>query len=250
YHPDKVGINFDPHKYEIFQAAYQVLSDSSLKSQYDQYRHAKIQRQRANDLFEGKRRRMKEDLEAREKNGVSGLNKRSRDEEAKQAELQSELRRLAEEGRKRRAARERKMAENAMSSPTSVPLKESSHGKNHEIPVTCTEDEEKIERLEQRIREAEEAKAKRKLKRKAQKGGLKTSIDDESSHTGSSLGEQRKHIPLKLSKASSSPKISSPSFSMPKNDDFAATMARLRAAEKARQEKDLKKEESETAQVL
>ncbi|RKF58432.1 putative pre-mrna-splicing factor cwc23 [Erysiphe neolycopersici] len=129
------------------------------------------------------------------------------------------------------------MAENAMSSPTSVPLNQSSLSKIPEIPVKCVEDDEKIERLEQRIREAEEAKAKRKMKRKAQKGSLKASIDDESSHTRSSFEDQRNHIPIKLSKSSSSPKVSTQS-SIPKNDDFATTMARLRAAEKARQEKD------------
>ena len=81
YHPDKVGKNFDPAKYELFQAANDVLSDPELKAKYDGHRNAKLQRQRANELFEGKRRQMKEDLEARERGGVVG-GKRSREDDA------------------------------------------------------------------------------------------------------------------------------------------------------------------------
>ncbi|KAH9215976.1 DnaJ domain-containing protein, partial [Leptodontidium sp. 2 PMI_412] len=66
YHPDKAGKDYDPEKYELFQAANGVLSDPELKAKYDAHRSAKLQRQRANELFEGKRRAMKEDLEARE----------------------------------------------------------------------------------------------------------------------------------------------------------------------------------------
>ncbi|KAI6245125.1 Pre-mRNA-splicing factor cwf23 [Erysiphe necator] len=243
YHPDKVGINFDPEKYEIFQAAYHILSDSSLKSQYDQFRHAKIQKQRANDMFEGKRRRMKEELEAREKNGVPNVNKRSRENEARQMELQPELKRLAEEGRKRRAVREKKMAENAMSSPSSVPLKEGCYSKDAETKVKNMEDDEKIKRLEQKIREAEEAKAKYKLKRKVEKGSPKILVDNESLYNGTRFEEQGNQtsqpIPsiskgIPLDEKSSSAKFSSLPTSY--KDDFATTMARLRAAEKARQE--------------
>ena len=67
YHPDKVGKNFDPAQYEKFQAANEVLGDPALKAKYDNARNARLQKQRANELFEGKRRQMKEDLEARER---------------------------------------------------------------------------------------------------------------------------------------------------------------------------------------
>jgi curved DNA-binding protein CbpA len=72
YHPDKVGKDFDPDKYELFQAANDVLSDAELKAKYDNHRQAKLQKQRANELFEGKRRQMKEELEARERAGATG----------------------------------------------------------------------------------------------------------------------------------------------------------------------------------
>ncbi|KAI0995158.1 hypothetical protein K3495_g13023 [Podosphaera aphanis] len=102
-HPDKAGANFDPAKYELFRAAYEVLSDPSLKAQYDQHREAKVHRQRANELFEGRRKQMKDDLEAREK-GITVGSKRPRDDES-QEEISQEFQRLAEEGNKKRRAR-------------------------------------------------------------------------------------------------------------------------------------------------
>lgn len=167
YHPDKVGAKFDPEKYEIFQAAYEVLSNPSSKSQYDQFRLAKLQKKRANELFEGKRKQMKEDLEAREKNGISRAEKRPGADEA-QPEFQRELKRLAEEGRKKRVERTRMMAENAVSSSKTTSSNENNSSDRHtEESPKYTEKDAEIERLERRIREAEGLKLKRKAEKKA-----------------------------------------------------------------------------------
>lgn len=103
YHPDKVGA--DPVAKENFHLAsigYEILSDPAVKVLYDNARTARLQKQRQNELFEGKRRQMKEDLEMREK-GV----KRGRDEEEGDEEkLEREIRRLAEDGKRRRRERE------------------------------------------------------------------------------------------------------------------------------------------------
>ena len=103
YHPDKVGP--DPvakEKFHLAQVGYDLLSDPSSKAIYDNARTARIQRQRQNELFEGRRRQMKDDLEARER-GV----KRPRDEEEGEEEkLEREIRRLAEDGKRRRKERE------------------------------------------------------------------------------------------------------------------------------------------------
>ena len=96
YHPDKVGA--DPvakEKFHLAQIGYDLLSDPAIKVLYDNTRTARLQRKRQNELFEGRRRQMKDDLEARER-GV----KRGRDEEEGDAE------RLAEDGRRRRKERE------------------------------------------------------------------------------------------------------------------------------------------------
>lgn len=258
YHPDKVGKDFDPEKYELFQAANDVLSDPELKAKYDGHRHAKIQRQRANELFEGKRRQMKEDLEAREKGGVftAGL-KRSREDD----EMEQNLRKLAEEGRKRRAARASMMAENVASSPAPAAQKEPT---NEEQPAAEEQPEEdEVERLERRIQEANEAKAKRRAEKKARKSGIfvpgdSSSVSTSAADAGSKLADLDTATPIKRpdifrglkadDKSSASPKFSfSPSIPTQKKNDFAATMARLRAVEKQRLEKEIIEQESETA---
>jgi DnaJ family protein C protein 17 len=258
YHPDKVGKDFDPEKYELFQAANDVLSDPELKAKYDGHRHAKIQRQRANELFEGKRRQMKEDLEAREKGGVfTAGSKRSREDD----EMEQNLRKLAEEGRKRRAARVSMMTENVASSPAPAAQKEPT---NEEQPAAEEQPEEdEVERLERRIREANEAKAKRRAEKKARKSGIfvpadSSSVSTSAADAGSKLADLDTATPIKRpdifrglkadDKSSASPKFSfSPSIPTQKKNDFAATMARLRAVEKQRLEKEIIEQESETA---
>ncbi|MCJ1486591.1 hypothetical protein MMC06_006769, partial [Schaereria dolodes] len=103
YHPDKVGA--DPiakEKFYLAQIGYDILSDPTIKIIYDNARTAREQKKRQNELFEGKRRLMKEDLEMRER-GV----KRGREEDVGDEEkLEREVRRLAEDGKRRRNERE------------------------------------------------------------------------------------------------------------------------------------------------
>ena len=103
YHPDKVGD--DPiakEKLHLLGIGRQLLSEPTTKAIYDNVRAAQLQRQRQNELFEGRRRQMKDDLEARER-GV----KRPRDEDEGEVEkLEREFRRLAQEGRMKRMERE------------------------------------------------------------------------------------------------------------------------------------------------
>jgi len=262
YHPDKVGKDFDPVKYELFQAANGVLSDPELKAKYDGHRQVKIQRQRANELFDSKRRQMREDLEARERGGGSTAGvKRSREDD-------DMLRKAAEEGRKRRAARESMMAENFKAEPTSSPAppprKEPAKEPAKPPTATTTEEEpeeDEVERLERRIREAEQAKAKRKSEKKARRSGVFVPADSQSAaEAGLKLADRDTATPIRGpnifkglkadEKSSASPKFSfSPSIATPKKSDFAATMARLKAAEKQRMEDEiLQKEAAETAQ--
>ncbi|KAF4636781.1 hypothetical protein G7Y89_g1283 [Cudoniella acicularis] len=259
YHPDKVGRDFDPEKYELFQAANDVLSDPELKAKYDNHRTAKLQRQRANELFEGKRRQMKEDLEARERGGTTAGVKRPREDDAQSGMVQ-ELRKLAEEGRKRRAARASMMAENirvdVASSP--VPPTPSKEPQKASSPTEEQPEEDEVERLERRIREAAEAKAKRKAEKKARKSGIFTPLDSPSVgskvENAPKMADRDTATPIKRpdifkglkadEKSSASPKFS---FlpSTPKSD-FSATMARLKAAEKQRLEEQIRQQESET----
>lgn len=103
YHPDKVGN--DPiakEKFHLAQIGYDLLSDPTVKALYDNARNARLQRDRKHELLKGRRRTMADDLLARER-GV----KRGRDEEEGDEEkLEREIRRLAEDGKRRRKERE------------------------------------------------------------------------------------------------------------------------------------------------
>ena len=103
YHPDKVGN--DPvakEKFHLAQIGCDLLSDPASKAIYDNARSARLQRKRQNDLFEGRRRQMKDDLEARER----GLKRPREDDEGDEEKLEREIRRLAEDGKRRRKERE------------------------------------------------------------------------------------------------------------------------------------------------
>lgn len=101
YHPDKVGSDsVAKEKFHLAQVGYDLLSDPASKALYDNARNARLQRKRQSELFEGRRRQMKDDLEAREK-GV----KRPREEDDEE-KLEREIRRLAEDGKRRRKERE------------------------------------------------------------------------------------------------------------------------------------------------
>ncbi|KAL8675544.1 MAG: hypothetical protein Q9168_000056 [Polycauliona sp. 1 TL-2023] len=103
YHPDKVGN--DPIAKEKFhgaQLAYTVLSDETAKALYENARNAQLQKKRQSELFDVRRRQMKDDLEAREK-GV----KRARDDEDDDLEkFERKFRQLAEDGKRMRAERQ------------------------------------------------------------------------------------------------------------------------------------------------
>ncbi|KAL9598832.1 MAG: hypothetical protein Q9219_004251 [cf. Caloplaca sp. 3 TL-2023] len=103
YHPDKVGNDATAkEKFHLAQIGYDLLSDPTAKALYDNARSAREQRKRQRDLFEGRRRQMKDDLETRER----GVKRARKEEEGDEEKLERELRRLAEDGKRRRRERE------------------------------------------------------------------------------------------------------------------------------------------------
>ena len=103
YHPDKVGN--DPvakEKFHLAQIGYDLLSDPTTKVLYDNTRNARLQKKRQNELFEGRRRQMKDDLEARER----GVKRGREEEDGNEEKLEREIRRLAEDGKRRRKEKE------------------------------------------------------------------------------------------------------------------------------------------------
>lgn len=106
YHPDKVkepaAQETARQNFHLAQVGYDLLSNPTTKALYDNTRTARLQKKRQNELFEGKRRQMKDDLEARER----GVKRARTEEDDNEEKLEAELRRLAEDGRKRRKERE------------------------------------------------------------------------------------------------------------------------------------------------
>lgn len=115
YHPDKIAKpnQEDIDKFHLLQIAYDVLSEPSIRQLYDNAREARERKKRESEMLEGVRRKMKDDLEARER-GV----KRPRESdsgfgdvgsESAEDKLEMEIRRLAEDGKRRRQAKEELM---------------------------------------------------------------------------------------------------------------------------------------------
>ncbi|KAI4271768.1 MAG: hypothetical protein LQ337_005763 [Flavoplaca oasis] len=97
HHPDKAGNSpSSREKFHQISVAYQLLSDPILKAKYDSARALQNQKARQAELFEGKRRQMKDDLESREK-----AFKRGRDDNGMDHAEQT-FKQLAAEGKRRR----------------------------------------------------------------------------------------------------------------------------------------------------
>jgi DnaJ family protein C protein 17 len=121
YHPDKLAkpTPADLDRFHLLQIAYDVLSDPEVRQLYNNAREARERKRRQAEMMDATKRKMKEDLEAREKAGDGahrGL-KRSwvaADVAGNDVEerLEREIQRIAEDGRrKRREAEERLMKE-------------------------------------------------------------------------------------------------------------------------------------------
>jgi DnaJ homolog subfamily C member 17 len=121
YHPDKLAkpTPADLDKFHLLQIAYDVLSTPEVRQLYDNAREARERKRRQAEMMDATKRKMKEDLEAREKAGDvahRGLKRpwvaagvASTDAEER---LEREVQRIAEDGRrKRREAEERLMKE-------------------------------------------------------------------------------------------------------------------------------------------
>ncbi|KAI1917828.1 hypothetical protein LOZ58_005121 [Ophidiomyces ophidiicola] len=115
YHPDKLQnpTPADIDKFHLLQIAYDVLSEPSVRQLYDNAREARERKKRENEMLEGVRRKMKEDLEARERGmkrpfGATGLDA-TVDLDKAEAILELEIKRLAEDGRRRRQQKEELM---------------------------------------------------------------------------------------------------------------------------------------------
>lgn len=121
YHPDKIAnpTAADIDKFHFLQIAYDVLSDPTVRQLYDNAREARQRKQRERDMMGAAKRKMREDLEARERAGAADLGGVSTKQGVKRAwaagdddaeeKLQREIDRIAEDGRRRRREAEDKL---------------------------------------------------------------------------------------------------------------------------------------------
>ncbi|PLB38112.1 putative cell cycle control protein (Cwf23) [Aspergillus candidus] len=117
YHPDKIAnpTASDIDKFHLLQIAYDVLSDPAVRQLYDNAREARVRKQRERDTMDAAKRKMREDLEARERAGAvpgagqqrgvkrswMGAETAAADDDAEE-KLQREIDRIAQDGRRRR----------------------------------------------------------------------------------------------------------------------------------------------------
>ncbi|KAH8427183.1 putative cell cycle control protein (Cwf23) [Aspergillus melleus] len=129
YHPDKIAnpTPADIDKFHLLQIAYDVLSEPSVRQLYDNAREARQRKQRERDMMDAAKRKMKEDLEARERAGANGVGAAQRgvkrsygmagtgvvDDDDAEEKLQREVDRIAEDGRRRRREVEEKLKREA-----------------------------------------------------------------------------------------------------------------------------------------
>ena len=128
YHPDKVANSTpaDVDKFHLLQIAYGVLSDPSVRQLYDNARDARLRTEREREMMGAAKRKMREDLEARERAGAAGAGagvqrgmKRpwssttgvgaDMDDGDAEAKLQREIERIAQDGRRRRQEAEERL---------------------------------------------------------------------------------------------------------------------------------------------
>ncbi|KAL2438563.1 hypothetical protein ABEF95_012243 [Exophiala dermatitidis] len=104
YHPDKVKPTPENlEKFQLLQTAINVLTDATEKAKYDQTREAKQRRLAETAALESRRRQMKEDLEKRE-GGFAGATTTVNGMKRAWSDRELEIKRIAEENRKRREA--------------------------------------------------------------------------------------------------------------------------------------------------
>ncbi|CRG90651.1 hypothetical protein PISL3812_07695 [Talaromyces islandicus] len=125
YHPDKISnpTPADIDKFHLLQIANDVLSDPAVRQLYDNAREARERKKRETELMDAAKRKMKEDLEARERAGdvqqrgvkrawMATTTTTMADNDAEE-KLEREIQRIAEDTRRRRREAEEKLMREA-----------------------------------------------------------------------------------------------------------------------------------------
>ncbi|GAB1320705.1 hypothetical protein MFIFM68171_10915 [Madurella fahalii] len=262
-HPDKAGDAYDPELYERLERARDVLLTPEAREAYDNGMRAVLQKKLQLEQMSLKRRQLVEDLERRE-------------EEAKRAKMEStqmpdmeraamaargrakleEMRRLREEAEVRERLAREKEAGAAGGGPfvasTGDPGAARPDPNNGQAPASTGDDyDQRIADLEKRLKEKQQRRAEkeqRKAEKKAKKDGTPLApLSPGREHLNNPPPPPTAAVPqADEEKRSTSPP---PANNPPLTGSFAATLARLRAAQAKKDEEKRRKagQEAQTA---
>lgn len=102
YHPDKVAPTPENlQNFHLLQIAIAVLNDPAEKAKYDQTREAKLRRKAEVEALDERRRKMREDLEAREKAGTNAGVETIKGQKRTYNQREMDIRRIADENRRK-----------------------------------------------------------------------------------------------------------------------------------------------------
>ncbi|KAK0646317.1 hypothetical protein B0T16DRAFT_413168 [Cercophora newfieldiana] len=263
-HPDKAGDAYDPALYERLERARDALIDPEARKAYDDGMRAVLQKRAQLDQMSARRRRLVEDLEQREEAakrakteagqaGRGGQPDPERDAMLARGRAKAEERkRLMREAEEReRLAWEQQEARERQTASSSARV-ETSAG---EEGTVADDYDSKIAELERRIEEKRQRKLKKMMARRGGGGeeeDAKEPSPQANSHpsTGTAEADACKQTPAAEpvpapASASAEPPVQNPSGGG--GNKFAATMARLKAAQAKRdEEKRRKAAEEET----
>lgn len=275
-HPDKAGDAFDPALYERLERARDVLLNPAAREAYDSGMRAILQRKMQMEQMSQKRRQLVEDLERREEEAKRAKTAPWPGQQARDAEFAAmaargrakmeEMRRLREEAEVReRLAKEKEAKEKEAESkeasvlgrgsppPTGATAEGAPQDGQAKPPLSSLADyDERIADLERQLEEKRQRKAE-KAKRKAGKAkSAETPLEKEPSNNPPPSTAESQADQDKASTAAPFAPPAQPALAgnPPAADDrFASTLARLKAAQAAKEAKKKRAEEEARAAV-
>ncbi|KAK4166812.1 hypothetical protein QBC43DRAFT_313377 [Cladorrhinum sp. PSN259] len=250
-HPDKAGDKYDPALYEKLEKARDVLMNKEAREAYEAGMKAILQKRKQLEMMGEKRRRLVEDLEARERE-AENQKKMKMTAGQNDAEEERWRREMVERGRRKMEERKRELeaAEQREREREEAERRISGEDKA-ETGEAGEEDLEAREReLERKLEESRARKAAKKAAKKAKKGDKEISPSPTApAGKAEPMADEEKVAavpPPPFSDTPAPPQAvsveSSRAATSKPSDRFASTMARLRAAQAKKDEEKRKRE--------
>lgn len=239
YHPDKLGKDFDPDKWQLLERVRDVLLDKDAKEAYDNARSAALKEQERRKAMDAKKRAAIDDLEARERGEVPKRLRKDQDGGMSAADRQ----RFYQEGTRRIEMRKREIAEaeerERRAQELVKPKEQPRHKAEVEQPApieTQLDEDPEIAAIQRRIQEAQRkkaAKAAKKAERAVRSEG-KASPSDAQAQEPPILNSTEHKADEKKVFSFSAPSSASKASMAPKSD-WSSIKERLKLAQAERE---------------